>query len=80
MVVIYVTSYSLYLSLQVHDEIYPKKTLTPKEIGFDDSEGFIYIAGYGFYEIDGEGCYFNNCMGKSKILMITWECHNTPKS
>ena len=55
MVFIIVTSYSLYLTLQFHDEIYSNQTLTPKEIDFDENEGFNDIVGYGFYEIDGEG-------------------------
>ena len=62
-VVLVVTSYSLCLCLQVHDKIYPKQILTPKEIDFNDSKDFNESAGYGFYEIDGEGYYFNEIYG-----------------
>ena len=43
----------------MHDEISLKQTLTPKEVGFDDSEGFDDSAGDGFDEFDGYGDGFN---------------------
>ena len=63
MVVQIVTRYSIYLSLQVYDEIYLKQTMTTKEIDFNDSECFKDSAGYGFYDIDGEVYYFNEIYG-----------------
>ena len=50
----------------MYDEIYPKKTLTPKEIEFDDSEGFNDSAVYGFYEINSEDYYLDEIYGSQE--------------